>query len=62
MPVTQFVLKKGSQNVGLFHVAKDTDQWKAHANTLTALHFPRKRGGFLECMGECLLLKRDYAS
>lgn len=48
--------------MGLFHVAEDTDQGQAHADTLMVLHFPRKRGDFLECVGECLLLKKDYVS
>ena len=43
----------------LFHVAQDTDQRQAHANTLMALQFPRKRD-FLECVGECLLLTKGY--
>jgi hypothetical protein len=48
--------------VGLFRVAEDTDQRQAYANTLMALHFPRERGDFLECVRECLLLKKDYIS
>ena len=47
--------------MGLFHVAQDTDQRQAHSDMLMTRHFPRKRD-FLECIGECLLLKKDYVS